>query len=358
MIDKIDAGMGSSAFARPGTTPPGPIQQSHVKDSNGFQFFGKDGFTFFDFLDVINPLQHIPVVSTLYRSITGDSIDPGAKIAGGTLFGGPLGAALSSLDVAVKHSTGRDITDHTVAFFTETTDNQNTLASGTTGLETAALGPAQMRGRSSQSQASVSGLQPIEAGLPTLAVDTMRPPPQKTYITEERFRAAGMSAIPVAKRPFSGDSRGVTVAPRPLPDLGLLGDIARTAAPHVPLRTSKGDFPMALSPHAPNNEVAKARQKQSAAIKPLRLTPKFSATNFLVTASEKEQPQPVIRTPPVAFLTANDQAPDPIQAITQTLSHTKNDWVLNAMRQGLDKYKSANSLAADTSQNPAVSVRR
>ena len=80
--------------------------------------FGKDGFTFFDFLDIINPLQHIPVISTIYRSITGDQIDPGSRIAGATLFGGPLGGALASMDVAVKHKTGLDIAEHTATFFT------------------------------------------------------------------------------------------------------------------------------------------------------------------------------------------------------------------------------------------------
>ncbi|MBT5013959.1 MAG: hypothetical protein HON02_05865, partial [Rhodospirillaceae bacterium] len=37
-----------------------------------FHAFGADGFTFLDFLDIINPLQHIPVVGSLYRDMTGD----------------------------------------------------------------------------------------------------------------------------------------------------------------------------------------------------------------------------------------------------------------------------------------------
>ena len=31
--------------------------------------FGEDGLTFGDILDVINPLQHIPVISTIYRNL-------------------------------------------------------------------------------------------------------------------------------------------------------------------------------------------------------------------------------------------------------------------------------------------------
>src|ERR1700722_4577543 len=32
-------------------------------------------FTFADFLDAINPLQHIPVVSSVYRQATGETIN-------------------------------------------------------------------------------------------------------------------------------------------------------------------------------------------------------------------------------------------------------------------------------------------
>lgn len=59
-------------------------------------------------IDIVNPLQHIPVVNAIYRHVTGDEIAPGAKIAGGTLYGGPIGAAVSLADVMFEHSTGQD----------------------------------------------------------------------------------------------------------------------------------------------------------------------------------------------------------------------------------------------------------
>ncbi|MGQ3031076.1 MAG: hypothetical protein ACT60Q_22290, partial [Ferrovibrionaceae bacterium] len=34
--------------------------------------FGDEGFSFKTVLDTINPLQHIPIVSTIYRELTGD----------------------------------------------------------------------------------------------------------------------------------------------------------------------------------------------------------------------------------------------------------------------------------------------
>jgi hypothetical protein len=64
--------------------------------------FGKDGFTFGDIIDIVNPLQHIPIVNNIYRKITGDVIAPAMEIAGGALFGGPLGAAMSMVTTAFK----------------------------------------------------------------------------------------------------------------------------------------------------------------------------------------------------------------------------------------------------------------
>ncbi len=86
---------------------------TEAKDSR--PLFGKDGFTFGDLLDIINPLQHIPVVSTVYRAITGDKIDAGARIIGGGLFGGPIGLAVSMVSGMVEETTGKDPGEHALA---------------------------------------------------------------------------------------------------------------------------------------------------------------------------------------------------------------------------------------------------
>ncbi len=52
-------------------------------------------FTFDDVLRGLNPLHHLPVVGTIYRAVSGETIPPSERIAGsilaGALFGGPLG---------------------------------------------------------------------------------------------------------------------------------------------------------------------------------------------------------------------------------------------------------------------------
>jgi hypothetical protein len=86
-------------------------RQSSVLDQKPSQeqFWGKEGVSFDSFLDVVNPLQQLPVVSTIYRAVTGDTISTGARLAGGALFGGPLGFASALVNTIVEAETGKDI---------------------------------------------------------------------------------------------------------------------------------------------------------------------------------------------------------------------------------------------------------
>jgi hypothetical protein len=73
-------------------------------------------FGFKDILDMVNPLQHIPLVSTLYRNLTGDEPRGISKIIGGAIYGGPLGAAAGLINVAVENETGKDLAGNVMAF--------------------------------------------------------------------------------------------------------------------------------------------------------------------------------------------------------------------------------------------------
>lgn len=106
------------AWAAPTATETPPGRAAKAQGGHDFKPFGDDGFTFFDVLDVINPLQHIPVVSTLYRELTGDDLAPFSRLAGGTLFGGPFGLAGAIVNMAVEDTTGKDIGGNVLAMFT------------------------------------------------------------------------------------------------------------------------------------------------------------------------------------------------------------------------------------------------
>ena len=100
---------------------PNPVPESEIAftdeatEDDGFRLFGEDGFTFLDFLDIINPLQHIPFIGTMYRNMSDDTLDPGSRVLGSTLFFGPVGTVASVANVLVENSTGKDIGDHVMA---------------------------------------------------------------------------------------------------------------------------------------------------------------------------------------------------------------------------------------------------
>ncbi|MGZ9108874.1 MAG: hypothetical protein ACXW4B_08660 [Micavibrio sp.] len=71
-------------------------------------------FGFGDLVDIVNPLQHLPIIGAVYREITGDQIRPSSEIIGGAVFGGMVGAAGSLANVILREETGHDLTGHAV----------------------------------------------------------------------------------------------------------------------------------------------------------------------------------------------------------------------------------------------------
>lgn len=96
-----------------GARPDGAVEELTVKGKKP----AEDGLTFWDFLDVINPLQHIPVVNTIYREMTGDEIKAPAKMIGSAILGGPVGLAAAMVDTVVEDTTGKDLGGHAMAMF-------------------------------------------------------------------------------------------------------------------------------------------------------------------------------------------------------------------------------------------------
>ncbi|MDA1089138.1 MAG: hypothetical protein O3A85_02325 [Proteobacteria bacterium] len=99
-------------------TPRAIGSEGGIKDDD-FKIFGEDGFTFTDFLDIINPLQHIPIIATLYREMSGDDLDPGSRVVGGSLFMGPIGTVAALANVMIDDTTGKDMGQHVMTFFND-----------------------------------------------------------------------------------------------------------------------------------------------------------------------------------------------------------------------------------------------
>jgi hypothetical protein len=77
-------------------------------------FLGPDGtFGWDDFVDLINPLQHIPLVNIAYRAITGDEIYGAARVI--DVAFGPVAAVSTAVDLAFRDITGESMAENAVA---------------------------------------------------------------------------------------------------------------------------------------------------------------------------------------------------------------------------------------------------
>ncbi len=111
-----------SAIARAPAPTPAQSAAANAAASDAPETNSKSAFD--DLLDIVNPLQHIPIVSTIYRAITGDTIHPFEQIAGDTLYGGALGFAGSLADTAFTQIAGKSLGDTVMAMFEGGNDTQ------------------------------------------------------------------------------------------------------------------------------------------------------------------------------------------------------------------------------------------
>ena len=114
---------------------PDKLQVSALTESSASKATSKDtSFGFGDFVDMINPLQHIPFISSVYRHLTGDEISPVSRVVGDAAFGGPIGAASGLVNALVQMETGKDVGENMIATLTP-----GDVAPASTPTETASL---------------------------------------------------------------------------------------------------------------------------------------------------------------------------------------------------------------------------
>ena len=100
------------------------VNQRAVYEGQDKKFWGDDGFTFGDVIDMLNPLHHLPIISTYYREMTGDECSEGSKIIGdvgfGVLISGVLGVAGAAANTSIRQKTDKNISDHLIDFTSDT----------------------------------------------------------------------------------------------------------------------------------------------------------------------------------------------------------------------------------------------
>jgi CheY-like chemotaxis protein len=278
---------------------PNALKNDATTENNGnFKMFGDDGLTFWDFLDIVNPLQHIPVISTLYRSITGDEIDPAAKIAGGTLYGGPVGAISSLVDVAIDADTGKDIGEHAMTLIQEEHQAIETASLTAITPSTSAASFA----LTSTASAINSNPYLARAGITEIPTKTLTFTPPLPILAQELANntgsAHGMRGLPVAKQSYADQLAAyapVKKTTAAVPDLGLLTDIK----------------------HLEQAGLIQTQAKATNA--PLDLSPRYSAN----PVPQQSDPNLTIR------LKKADAA-------YQKMTKTRDSWLIDTMMKGMD----------------------
>jgi hypothetical protein len=72
-------------------------------------------FSFSDFVDIINPLQHLPLIGDAYRAVTGDSIKPVSQVTGDILYAGATGGlSIVSSVIAIGQEAYKEANGETV----------------------------------------------------------------------------------------------------------------------------------------------------------------------------------------------------------------------------------------------------
>jgi len=268
-----------------------------------------DSPSFKDLVDIINPLQHIPVVSAIYREVTGDQPGAAARLIGGALYGGPIGLVGEEINCAINDSTGHDLGGHVIAYLKrQFSDDPSPESAPPTELAAPAAAPAPV--------AIAAAEPPLPAAAPVAAV------------TSEAVTAA--VATPVAPAPA----------------------VAATAAPSAPVTLAQADTSARFMP-------LPQRRAIDVAPMPLVRTPLSntsqrsnvpitgrSTTAATASAASVQQAIAAQGTSPsaasvAASLSGTTQAANGTTAPTPT---PQAQWFSSAMTQALDKYERAGRL--------------
>lgn len=307
---------------------------------------GDDSPSFWDLLDVINPLQHIPVVSNIYREITGDQIGVGARLVGGALLGGPIGLIASAVDCVVEESTGKDTGGHMLALFQDDTAQD---APGATQL----------------AQADAT-----QAEIPAAPVEPQKVAPaniQNGNIQNENIGPEAVAAPVITLPGAAGTTSG---GPRPMV-FSLNGDTTTPQAQTTPM-------PVSLAP--PTG----AAPAGSTLTDPMPLA--NARTGRVMPVPERNpnampMPKPLV-TVPVSGSTSRSNVPitghvtgsnayhttannRPLSAEEQLASHPMtppadtagNDWFTTAWSQALDKYQRANQRSGKSADDTSETLQ-
>ncbi len=290
--------------------------------------------SFWDVLDMINPLQHIPGVSTIYRAITGDEIAPLPRVVGDMLFGGPMGLIGAIANEVTRQDTGKDLGEHALAF-----------------LMPGEAAPAPET--APQIVWSDEGLQPFDtAGNSATAAVS----PRIEWLTEAPPPVALAPLAPLVQPQAPGAIAGPLFAPLSEP-LSLPESAPPAAVPPVqaPLATAQETI-------VPNNPAMADRLSNAGAIQPMQPQTVAETSPKLFEAKNKPLQHGKMFAAAAPYMAQVDPAQRVAQAQGVPVDHpmvkaaqaNQPGWMASPMAEALDKYSRAQRLAPEpaTQQQP------
>ena len=187
-----------------------PSEAAQAETETPVKWWSKDSFSFKDILDMLNPLQHLPIISTLYRAWTGEGIGAVARMVGGAIYGraGGIGSLVSSMVNAVIGAfTGKDLGERVYAAFfggsnaAETQVASNNAKTSSPARTLVSAVPVAVQA----SQDSIVGLtyQPIKE-------EDLPPDPVRERFAPARAANAARGAPEVSAREFISPRRMIT----------------------------------------------------------------------------------------------------------------------------------------------------
>lgn len=312
---------------------PGEVAENGAAtqgDKKHLTFFaeGDDSPSFWDFLDIINPLQHIPIVADIYQELTGDKIGVGARVAGGALFGGPLGAIGSLINCAIEENTGEDIDGRVIAAFRgdKTDDATATAVAGGTAP-----------GQDSLPQGVATVEPPVPVAAPQDKVQKNQVPAADAPAITLPDSGAG---TPAKRTSFYTIDDGKTVSPE---TTQLQAQIQAQAAAQAAALTAANATPTTATKTAPSGGPTSLGKSDRVMPAPARtlVQPKAAPTITVpVSTSQTNSSVPV-----TGRNTAAGTVPTPTptaDGAAEGQAAAGQDWFTAAWGEALDKYQKAN----------------
>ena len=208
----------AAAIPTSSSPPPASAQPDGTKVWSGLSFSG----VLKDLLDIVNPLQHLPIVGSIYRYLTGDEPTGGARIAGDTLYGGPIGLAVGVVSTMLLDKHGHDLGERTLAAVFGPSDHSSAtaVASASADTTTAAAQPAPVVPMAASQAVPLQTGSALPANPPLNMNDLFRSaPPQAAAAPSPSPEQTFLSQNAQFQRQFTGNrpSTGPTLNNRPVP---------------------------------------------------------------------------------------------------------------------------------------------